>query len=35
MAIVGHLINGQIVTDGDRNQDIYNPSTERLASRLH
>ena len=21
MAIVGHLINGQIVTDGDRNQD--------------
>ena len=29
MAIVGHLINGQIVTDGDRNQDIHNPSTKK------
>lgn len=31
MAIVGHLINGQIVTDGDRNQDIYNPSTGEIS----
>lgn len=34
MAIVGHLINGQIVTDGDRNQDIYNPSTGEVSNQV-
>ena len=34
MAIVGHLINGQIVTDGDRNQDIYNPSTGEISKQV-
>ena len=34
MAIVGHLINGQIVTDGDRNQDIYNPSTGEVSKQV-
>ena len=34
MAIVGHLINGQISTDGVRTQDVFNPSTGEISNQV-
>ncbi len=34
MAIVGHLINGQISTDGARTQDVFNPSTGEISKQV-
>jgi len=34
MAIVGHLINGQISTDGVRTQDVVNPSTGEISKQV-
>ncbi|MBL1376378.1 CoA-acylating methylmalonate-semialdehyde dehydrogenase [Zobellella iuensis] len=34
MKIIGHLINGAIVTDGTRTQDVFNPSTGEVAKQV-
>ena len=34
MAIVGHLINGQISTDATRTQDVFNPSTGEVSKQV-
>ncbi|WP_375058175.1 CoA-acylating methylmalonate-semialdehyde dehydrogenase [Zobellella sp. DQSA1] len=34
MKIIGHLINGTIVTDGARTQDVFNPSTGEVAKQV-
>ncbi|WP_339515269.1 CoA-acylating methylmalonate-semialdehyde dehydrogenase [Pseudomonas sp. RL_15y_Pfl2_60] len=34
MNTVGHLINGQIVTDAERLQDVYNPSTGAVSKQV-
>ncbi len=34
MSIVGHLINGEIVTSGDRTQDVYNPATGAVTKQV-
>jgi len=34
MDTVGHLINGEITTAGERTQDIYNPSTGEVSKQV-
>ncbi|PSJ47697.1 methylmalonate-semialdehyde dehydrogenase (CoA acylating) [Zobellella endophytica] len=34
MKTIGHLINGTIVTDGARTQDLFNPSTGEVAKQV-
>lgn len=34
MKTIGHLINSEIVTTGDRTQDVYNPSSGEVAAKL-
>ena len=34
MTVVGHLINGQIITDSDRTQAVYNPSTGEVSKQV-
>jgi len=34
MTVVGHLINGQITNEGDRTQDVYNPSTGEVSKQV-
>ena len=34
MATVGHFINGQIITDEVRTQDVYNPSTGAVSKQV-
>ncbi|MEJ2743348.1 MAG: CoA-acylating methylmalonate-semialdehyde dehydrogenase [Gammaproteobacteria bacterium] len=34
MKTVGHLINGQIITEGERNQPVYNPSTGEVSRQV-
>ena len=34
MATVGHFINGQIITDEARTQDVYNPSTGAVSKQV-
>ncbi len=34
MNTVGHLINGQIISTGERFQDVYNPSTGEVSKRV-
>ncbi len=34
MTTVGHLINGEIVTPGDRTQDVYNPATGAVSKQV-
>ncbi len=34
MTIVGHLINGEIITDNARTQDVYNPSTGKATKKV-
>lgn len=34
MATVGHFINGQHITDGERTQDVYNPSTGAVSKQV-
>lgn len=34
MKTIGHLINGAIVTDGTRTQDVFNPSTGEVARQV-
>ncbi|MGR7921491.1 CoA-acylating methylmalonate-semialdehyde dehydrogenase [Zobellella denitrificans] len=34
MKIIGHLINGAIVTDVTRTQDVFNPSTGEVAKQV-
>ena len=34
MATVGHLINGQILADSERTQDVYNPSTGEVSKQV-
>ncbi|WP_300653862.1 CoA-acylating methylmalonate-semialdehyde dehydrogenase [Pseudomonas sp.] len=34
MNTVGHLINGQIISAGERFQDVYNPSTGEVSKRV-
>jgi malonate-semialdehyde dehydrogenase (acetylating)/methylmalonate-semialdehyde dehydrogenase len=34
MATVGHFINGQLITDGERTQDVYNPSTGAVSKQV-
>ncbi|OXY83184.1 CoA-acylating methylmalonate-semialdehyde dehydrogenase [Oceanimonas doudoroffii] len=34
MKTIGHLINGAIVSDGTRTQDVYNPSTGEVAKQV-
>lgn len=34
MNIVGHLINGEIITDSERQQAIYNPSTGQVNTQV-
>ena len=34
MTVVGHLINGQITNEGERTQDVYNPSTGEVSKQV-
>lgn len=34
METVGHLINGRIINDGNRLQDVYNPSTGEVSKQV-
>ncbi len=34
MSTVGHLINGEIVIEGTRNQDVFNPSTGEASKKV-
>ena len=34
MTTVGHFINGQLTTDGERTQDVYNPSTGAVSKQV-
>lgn len=34
MITVGHLINGQIVTDTERTQDVFNPATGEVTKQV-
>ena len=34
MATVGHLINGQILADSERTQEVYNPSTGEVSKQV-
>lgn len=34
MTVVGHLINGQITNEGERTQDVYNPSTGEVSKQI-
>ena len=34
MTTVGHFINGHIITDGERTQDVYNPSTGAVSKQV-
>lgn len=34
MSSIGHLINGQLVTEGTRNQDIFNPATGLAENKV-
>ena len=34
MTTVGHLINGQILADSERTQDVYNPSTGKVSKQV-
>ncbi|HBR95983.1 MAG TPA: methylmalonate-semialdehyde dehydrogenase (CoA acylating), partial [Gammaproteobacteria bacterium] len=34
MNTVGHLINGEIVTTGDRKQDVFNPATGEVSKQV-
>ncbi len=34
MNTVGHLINGQIITEGERSQPVYNPSTGKASRNV-
>lgn len=31
---IGHFINGQIITDGDRTQPVYNPATGEISKEV-
>ncbi|NOL48824.1 CoA-acylating methylmalonate-semialdehyde dehydrogenase [Pelistega europaea] len=31
---IGHFINGQIITEGDRTQPVYNPSTGQISKEV-
>ena len=34
MNLVGHLINGEMVSDSQRAQDVYNPSTGEVSKQV-
>ena len=34
MTTVGHLINGQVITEGTRSQDVYNPATGGVTKQV-
>ncbi len=34
MSVIGHLIDGEIITDGGRTQDVYNPSTGAVSKQV-
>ncbi|TRX57851.1 CoA-acylating methylmalonate-semialdehyde dehydrogenase [Thalassomonas sp. M1454] len=34
MTTIGHLINGEMVTDGDRTQDVFNPATGEAEKKV-
>ncbi len=34
MSTIGHLIDGEIITDGGRTQDVYNPSTGAVSKQV-
>jgi len=34
MTTVGHFINGQLITDSERTQDVYNPSTGAVSKQV-
>lgn len=34
MTVVGHLINGQMTTESERSQDVYNPSTGEVSKQV-
>lgn len=34
MSIVGHLINGEVITDAARTQDVYNPATGTVSKQV-
>jgi malonate-semialdehyde dehydrogenase (acetylating)/methylmalonate-semialdehyde dehydrogenase len=34
MTVVGHLINGQMTTESERTQDVYNPSTGEVSKQV-
>ena len=34
MTIVGHLINGEIRTDAERLQDVFNPATGLVTKQV-
>ena len=33
-SLVGHLINGNIVTDADKTQDVFNPSSGEVSKQV-
>ena len=33
-SLVGHLINGKIVTDADKTQDVFNPSSGEVSKQV-
>ena len=34
MTTIGHLINGEMVTDGNRSQDVFNPATGQAEKKV-
>ena len=34
MSTVGHLINGEIIIEGTRSQDVFNPSTGEVSKQV-
>ena len=33
-SLVGHLINGKIITDADKTQDVFNPSSGEVSKQV-
>lgn len=34
MSMIGHLINGELRTDSERTQDVFNPSTGEVSKQV-
>ena len=34
MTTIGHLINGDIITEGTRSQDVFNPATGEVSKKV-